>query len=309
MVQPVEKRNLVPWIKVTFAVIMWGASFIATKVALRAVSPVTVIWTRFLLGFLVIAAVVAFRRDLVLPSKRDAAYFAMLGFIGIAFHQWLQATGLQTASASTTSWIVATTPIFMALFGWIFLREALSWLHILGIGLATLGVLLVITKGDFSMLGFERSGMPGNLYILLSAPNWSVFSLLSRRGLARYPAARMMLYVMGFGWLFSSVMLFSGPGLTEIASLTIEGWMGILFLGVFCSGVAYIFWYDGLQSASMSQVGALIYLEPLVTVIVAALMLDERILPAAMLGGLSILMGVYLVDHAARKMLLQGKTI
>jgi drug/metabolite transporter (DMT)-like permease len=305
----VEKRNPVPIIKVTFAVIMWGASFIATKVALRDVSPVTVIWTRFLLGFLVIGAVVALRRDFVLPPKRDAAYFALLGFIGITFHQWLQATGLQTASASTTSWIVATTPIFMALLGWIFLREALGWVHILGIGLATLGVLLVITKGDFSMLGFERSGMPGTLYILLSAPNWAVFSLLSRRGLERYPAARMMLYVMGFGWLFSSVMLFSGPGLTEIASLTIDGWMGILFLGVFCSGVAYIFWYDGLQSASMSQVGALIYLEPLVTVIVAALMIDERILPVAMLGGLAILIGVYLVDHAAKHALPQGEHI
>ena len=304
-----EKRNPVPIIKVTFAVIMWGASFIATKVALRDVSPATVIWTRFLLGFLVIGTVVALRRDFVLPPKRDVAYFALLGFVGIAFHQWLQATGLQTASASTTSWIVATTPIFMALLGWIFLREALGWLHIFGIGLATLGVLLVITKGDFSMLGFERSGMPGNLYILLSAPNWAVFSLLSRRGLARYPAARMMLYVMGFGWLFSSVMLFSGPGLSEIALLTLDGWMGILFLGVFCSGVAYIFWYDGLQSASMSQVGALIYLEPLVTVIVAALMLDERILPVAMLGGLAILIGVYLVDHAARQALLQRKAI
>ncbi len=295
-------------IKATFAVIVWGASFVATKVALRDVSPMTIIWLRFLMGFLVIGAVVAFRRQLFLPSGRDAAYFALLGFLGIAFHQWLQATGLKTASASTTSWIVATIPIFMALLGWIFLRERLGWLHILGIGLAALGVLLVITKGDLSKLGFESSGMPGNLYILLSAPNWAVFSLLSRRPLQRFSAARMMLYVMGFGWLFTSVMLFAGPGLSEISLLTFDGWMGILFLGILCSGVAYIFWYDGLQSASMSQVGSLIYLEPLVTVVVAALMLGEAILPVALLGGLAILVGVYLVDFAVRRAMPREKS-
>jgi len=295
----VSKPSGVALLKVMFAVVAWGASFIATKFALRDVSPVTVVWLRFGMGLLVIGVVVAARGQLALPARAELGYFALLGFIGIAYHQWLQATGLQTAQASTTAWLVATTPIFMALLGWLVLKETLTWVQITGILLAAFGVALVVTGGDFSSLGWQQSGMPGNLYILASAPNWAIFSVLSRRGLKQHPAARMMLYVMGFGWLIVSLALFApgGVGLTEISQLTRPGWMGVLFLGVICSGVAYVFWYDGLQAMPVGQVGALLYVEPLIAVLVAAWLLNEAIVLASLLGGAAILFGVYMVER------------
>jgi drug/metabolite transporter (DMT)-like permease len=227
----------------------------------------------------------------------DLAYFALLGFIGITFHQWLQSTGLLTAQASTTAWIVATTPVFMALLGRLVLNERLGWLKAGGITLATLGVLLVVSKGDWSALSSGQFGTPGDFLILVSAPNWAVFSVISRRGLQAHPAARMMFYVMGFGWLLTSVLLFTGPGLREVGQLSLNGWMGIGFLGIFCSGVAYVFWYDGLQSIPASQVGAFLYLEPLVTVVVASLVLSEPLLIATLIGGAIILAGVWIVNR------------
>jgi drug/metabolite transporter (DMT)-like permease len=285
------------FVKVTFAVLAWGASFVATKVALQEVSPVTVVWLRFAMGVAILGAVVVMRRQFALPGRGDLAYFALLGFIGITFHQWLQSTGLLTAQASTTAWIVATTPVFMALLGRLVLNERLGWLKAGGITLATLGVLLVVSKGDWSALSSGQFGTPGDFLILVSAPNWAVFSVISRRGLQAHPAARMMFYVMGFGWLLTSVLLFTGPGLSEIGQLSLDGWMGIGFLGVFCSGVAYVFWYDGLQSIPASQVGAFLYLEPLVTVVVASLVLSEPLLIATLIGGAIILAGVWIVNR------------
>jgi drug/metabolite transporter (DMT)-like permease len=290
-------EHLQAYTKLTFSVVVWGGSFIATKVVLREVSPFTVIWLRFGIGLLVLLLVNLGRKQLALPNAHQARYFALLGFVGITFHQWLQSTGLLTARASTTAWIVATTPIFMAILGRFFLDEKLDHSHIAGIGLAAVGVLLVVSQGELSALGVRRFGTPGDVLILASAANWAVFSALSRNGLGHYPATWMLLYVMAFGWLFVSVLFLAGPGFSELGQLSLVGWLSVGFLGLACSGLAYIFWYDGLQAMQSFRVGAFLYLEPLVAVIVAALVLGESILMVSLLGGGTILLGVWLVNR------------
>ncbi len=291
-------KQLQVWVKATLAVVIWGASFIATKVALREVAPETVVWLRFAMGVVVLGGAVVARRQLALPAWKEAGYFALLGFLGITFHQWLQSTGLVTAQASTTAWIVATSPVFIAVLGWLILKEKLGWQHSLGIVLAAAGVLLVVSRGDWRALTAGHFGEPGDWLILISAPNWAVFSVLSRAGLRRHPAARMMFYVMAAGWLFSSVLFFAGPGLGDVARLSAAGWLSMAFLGLLCSGLAYIFWYDALQAMPASQVGVFLYLEPLVTIVVAAIILGEAVVWASLLGGGVILLGVWLVNRA-----------
>jgi len=291
------KPKLIPIIEALLAVIVWGASFIATKVGLRDVSPITVVWLRFAMGVVILGIAVAARKQFAWPKRGEWFYFALLGFLGITFHQWLQSTALTTSRASTTAWIVATTPVFMALLGLLVLKEKLSWLQASGILLATLGVLLVVSDGDLASLSFSQFGQPGDILVLISSFNWAVFSALSRRGLATHPATRMMFFVMTFGWLFSTILFFTGPGIREIPQLTFNGWMGVAFLGVFCSGLAYIAWYDALQALPAAQLGAFLYLEPPVAVVVAAFILAESITWAALLGGGIILLGVWLVNR------------
>ncbi len=290
-------KRTVAMIEVTLAVIFWGASFIATKVALRDVLPITVVWLRFLLGVLILGIAVFVRGQSGIPQVKDLPYLALLGLIGITFHQWLQSTGLVTSRAGTTAWIVATTPIFMALMGWVFLREKLKSLQIAGIFLAFFGVILVVSGGEIRSLFSGQFGAPGDILILISAPNWALFSILSRRSLARFPATQMMFYVMISGWIFISILFFRGPGLVDIAQLSVQGWLAISFLGIACSGLAYIFWYDGLQELQSAQAGTFLYLEPVVAVIVAFFMLNEPLLLVSLLGGAGILLGVYLVNR------------
>jgi len=285
------------YLEAVFAVIVWGASFIATKVAVAQVHPITVVWLRFSMGVVILGIAVTLRRQFALPSKDEWGYFALLGFLGITFHQWLQSNGLLTAQANTTAWIVATTPVFMALLGWIVLKEGLGWIKSAGILVAAAGVLLVVTEGDLSSIFSGRFGTPGDFLILISAVNWAVFSVLSRRGLKNHPATRMMFFVMALGWGFTSVIFFGGNGISEIRQLTVGGWVGVSFLGVFCSGLAYIAWYDTLQGLSTAQTGVFLYIEPLVAVIVAAIILGEPITFASLAGGGIILFGVWLVNR------------
>jgi drug/metabolite transporter (DMT)-like permease len=293
--------NIKAILKALVAVSIWGASFVATKISLQYAVPTTVVWLRFAMGVVVLGLAVRLSRQFSLPERQDWGYFAILGFLGITLHQWLQSTGLVTAQATTTGWIIASTPIFMALLGLIILKEHLVWYQIAGIILAALGVLLVVTKGDLAAITTGKFGAPGDFLVLISAPNWAIFSTLSRSGLKKYPSTLMMFYVMSFGWIFTSILFFSSSGITQILSISWNGWVAITFLGVFCSGIAYIFWYDVLKILPVAQTGAFLYLEPIITVIVAALVLREALLLASLVGGITVLIGVWLVNLEQRQ--------
>jgi len=289
--------NIKAVLKALFAVTVWGASFVATKVSLQYTTPTTIVWLRFTMGVIILGIAVALKKQFALPTGKDWGYFALLGFLGITFHQWLQSTGLLTAQATTTAWIVTTTPVFMALLGLFILRESLALQQVTGILLATSGVLLVVTKGDLGALTAGKFGTTGDFLVLISALNWAVFSTLSRSGLQKHPATRMMFFVMSFGWLFSSILFFSTSGLGQIPVIPWDGWIAILFLGVLCSGIAYIFWYDALKDLPVAQTGAFLYLEPFVTLIIASIVIKEAILLASVIGGITILIGVWLVNR------------
>jgi len=135
-----ERQHTFAFLQVLCAVVVWGASFIATKIVLREVSPATVIWLRFGMGVAVLGAAVILRRQLAPVRAKDLVYFGALGFLGFTFHQWLQSNGLVTSQATTTAWIVSTTPVFIALLGVMILRERLNATRSIGIVLAAAGV-------------------------------------------------------------------------------------------------------------------------------------------------------------------------
>jgi drug/metabolite transporter (DMT)-like permease len=296
-----NRSRLIPILEAIFTVVVWGGTFIATKIALQEVSPATIVWLRFAMGVVILGAAVFIRRQFAIPERSEWLYFALLGFIGVTFHQWLQANGLKTAQATTTAWIVATTPVFIALLGWSVLKEKISPLRIAGILLAALGVLLIVSKGDLGALFSGQTGTFGDLLILISAPNWAIYTVLSRRELARHPAARMMFFVMLFGWLFTTIWIFGfGPGMSEIGHLDDKGWIAILGLGIFGSGLAYIAYYDALQVLPASQLGVFLNIEPLVTTLLAAFFLSEPVTWIVLVGGAIIIFGIYLVNRLPR---------
>jgi drug/metabolite transporter (DMT)-like permease len=281
--------------------LLWGGSFIATKIALQDLSAVTLVWVRFLIGVVILGWYAWRQGELRLNSWKDSLQFLYLGFIGITFHQWLQSTGLETSEASTTAWIVSSTPVFMAMMGWLLLREKLGWQTVSGILLAAAGVVLVISRGDFSGFSSGSFGRPGDLLISISAPNWALFSVLSRPALRRHSPIRVTFFVILFGWLLSGIPFAASAGWRDFSSLSAQGWTSVLYLGVLCSSVAYIFYFDGLHHLPASRVGAFLYLEPLFATLIAAVVLSEQIIITTVLGGALILLGVWLVEHTASR--------
>jgi drug/metabolite transporter (DMT)-like permease len=277
------------------AVIFWGVSFIATKVALREISPFTLLSLRFGVGALLL--LVHFPKNRVFFrgfSLKDWVYIILLAGLGIAGHTLLQAYGLLYTTAIDTSWIVAVYPIFITIAGRLFLGETLSARKIEGVLFGFLGVCLVISKGEFAFSAFQSATTFGDLLILASAFTWTAFTVGGRGFLSKFSPLATISPIMTVGFL---MVLPFGAGSEQWKSLLhVSGaaWAGVLFLGVFCSGWAYLLWYSALEKLESSRVGAYLYLEPFVTLLGACLFLDEKIEWITLLGGGLTLWGVYL---------------
>ncbi|MEM2074397.1 MAG: DMT family transporter, partial [Nitrososphaeria archaeon] len=258
--------------------------------------------SRVLIGFFVLAILLR-KRGLSLKISRDVIpWFVFFGIIAVYMHQWVQAYALYTSKASTATWIVATAPVFIAILGRFLLKERLSYLRIIGICVSFFGVLMVVSEGDLSRVFNRGVSTLGDIIILVTSFNWAFFSVISRFFLKRHreiPQLVIVFYTILFGLILTGATFVSIGSFYEI--FVILGDMRLLiaiaFLGVFCTGLAYAFWYDALDVLEASKVGAFMNIQPVVGMIGASIVLGESISLFLVAGGALILVGVYLVNR------------
>jgi drug/metabolite transporter (DMT)-like permease len=296
------KKKFIKYWKPLAAVVFWGASFIATKTALYELRPAEIIIIRLFFGSLLLLLI-------ALGTKRNL-YIGFKGYVGIlilalvaVFHLWIQVTGLQYTTASNTGWIIGTSPVFMTFIGYFFFGEKFNFIKTAGIIIAFSGLILLISKGNLAALDFISN--KGDFLILASAATWSIYSAVNKRIALDYPPLIITLFLFIMMGLILLPFTLRSRFIFSIASLSATGWISVLFLGLLCSGVAYVLWAQSLKEMETVKVGAFLYFEPFVTVFTAWLLLNERITLLIILSGLVITFGVILVN--LDKMILKKK--
>jgi drug/metabolite transporter (DMT)-like permease len=289
---------VVPRLAALCAVVLWGVSFVATKAALSEASPLTVVFTRFALGTVVLALILRLRGIPLVPPRDAWPALAVMGFVGIFVHQLLQVHGLSLTTAVRTGWLIGLIPIWSAVLSAITLREKFGAQKILGLLAGTFGAVLVVTKGE---LGWDVLALPatrGDLLILASTVNWAIYTVLGHGTLKRLGSARATAASMLLGWLMLAPLFVRASGWRELPELSAVGWGCVLFLGIGCSGLGYLFWYAALERLEASRVAAFLYIEPVVTLVTAVALLGEPVSWTTMAGGSIVLGGVWLVQRA-----------
>lgn len=282
-----------------WAIIFWGISFIATKVALREVHPFMLLTLRYAIGSLLLLFV-QYQRDqtfLKQFSSRDWVHIFLLAIVGVSGLGLLQAYGLIYTSAINTGWIIAINPILITVAARIFLDEAITDRKIVGILLGFFGIFLIITKGVFSLSLFRSGSTLGDLLVFASAIAWTTFTVGGKGFLSRFNSLSSITAIMMSGFLILLPLSLLKGGWGNLFHLSPLTWMGVLFLGIFCSGLGYLFWYSALERRDSGAVAMYLYLEPLVTLIGAALFLGEPIYGVTLVGGAMTLAGVYLATR------------
>lgn len=289
MTKPKSLRYLL----ILLAIIFWGTSFVATKTVLLEIKPVTIIILRLILASILLTIIALFTKRSFSANLKSHGWIFILAVIA-TFHLWIQVTGLQYTTASNTGWIIGTAPIFMAVLGLIFYKEKVTLLQLAGILIAMFGLLLLIGKGN--ILNIDLIENKGDLLVLGSAFTWGVYSMVNKKISLTYSPLMTILYLFLMMAIIIIPFNLNSETFNSVIHLSLTGWMSILFLGLFCSGIAYVIWAQALRDMESAKVGAFLYFEPFVTVIAAWTLLSESITLMMILSGLLITIGVFIVN-------------
>jgi drug/metabolite transporter (DMT)-like permease len=285
------------------AVIFWGFSFIATKTVIRELHPFPLLALRFGIGAFLLFVVQIYRDRSFLKafSLRDWISILLLAVIGVVGVIGLQAYGLLYTTAINTGWIIAINPILITLGARLFLGESITMRKVSGILLGFTGIFLIISKGVFSLSVFGSVSSLGDLLVFGSALAWTTYTIGGRGFLARFSPLSSVAAIASVGWVIMLPLSFLTGSWEAVLHLSPIAWAGILFLGVFCSGLGYLFWYAALKKKDSSVVGMYLYIEPFATLAAAILILGEEVKWITLAGGGMTLAGVYLATARNRK--------
>ncbi len=288
-----ETKTIHFW-KPLLSVTLWGASFIATKIALRELQPLVIILIRQLLGVSLLVFIALKQKKSFKVSLQDQLGIILLALIA-SIHLGIQVTGLQFTTATNTGWIIGITPVFMGILGMIFFKERISLIQLIGIVISFTGLLMLVSKGNPGNINFISN--KGDFLVLGSAFTWSVYSLVGKKVTINYSPLMTILFLFVTMSVLIAPFTINNTNINAVLNLSAESLLAVLFLGFFCSGIAYVLWAQAMNEMKASQVGAFLYIEPFVTVFIAWLLLNEQITLLTILSGLVIVGGVILVNR------------
>ncbi len=289
-----SKNNFKNSWKPLASVAIWGASFIATKYLLNQLEPLIIILVRQILAVVFLGFIAFIQKKNFSINLHDHTYIFILSLVAI-FHLWIQLTGLKFTTASNTGWIIGTSPVFMTILGIIFFKEKITFMQVFGILISFLGLILLISRGDLLSIDFITN--KGDFLILASAFTWSVYSLINKKISVHYSPLMTILYLFLMMSLVLAPFTINQKNIFALYNLTINSWIAIIFLGIFCSGLAYVLWAKAMSEMQSSKVGAFLYIEPFITVFTAWIFLKEEISFFTIFSGIIIIIGVIFVNR------------
>jgi drug/metabolite transporter (DMT)-like permease len=272
---------------------VWGATFVATKICLRYLPPLDVLGLRLLLAVPTLYGLILLRRITLSFSKKEL--LTLVAGSGILIiHFFIQITGLQFTSATNTGWIISVTPLIILLLSRVLLKETVHRADLAGVTIASLGIVLLISNGDFTSLGWLES--PGDWLVLASAHTWALYTVIGRNiSRAHNPIAIAFAFLAPAMVAVIGTMAFVSDWVVFV-HLPAEPVIALLFLGVVAMALANWWWQSAVGSIGAAKAGVFLYLEPLATMVLAVPLLHEAIGAYTAAGGALILGGVYIAQ-------------
>ncbi|MCX7623241.1 MAG: DMT family transporter [Thermomicrobium sp.] len=277
--------------------VLWGSSYISTRLIVHEVPPLALGFARGSLATLVLALLAARSGARLRLSFRDWLAFAGLGALGVGYFYLGLNLALQWTTATTASLLSLPYPALTALCAWLFLKERLGFHRIVGIALAASGATWLTLQSSQDDVG---GAWRGNLLALSITVAWTVYTLLGRRVLPRWSPLVATFHVMAAGTLLLGI----GAGLEYLDGARAI-WSGraialTLYLGIVCTGLGYTFWNAGLASVPAAAASAYMYLQPVTVILLAVPVLGERPTAGTLAAGALVVAGTALAAWRGR---------
>jgi drug/metabolite transporter (DMT)-like permease len=289
-----ENKGTAGHLSALLTIIIWGTTFISTKILLVDFQPVEILFFRFVMGLLALMIVCPHR--LKGTTYRQEITFALAGLCGICMYYLLENIALTYTMASNVGVIISIAPFFTAILSHLFLKEEgkLQANFFVGFVVAMAGIFLISFNGS----KLELNPL-GDLLALLAALVWACYSILTKKisgyGYNTILTTRRVFF---YGILFMIPALFLFDFKLELTRFTNPVYVfNIIYLGLGASALCFVTWNFAVKVLGAVKTSIYIYMVPVITVVTSVLILHEKITALSVVGTLLTLAGLLLSER------------
>ncbi|MGC1497613.1 MAG: DMT family transporter [Sulfitobacter sp.] len=278
-----DNRSFVmsPDLMAFLAVVMWSFSFPASKVAQADLSPTGIVLLRYIAASLFFVPFLLSGKIARVPVS-DWFRIALPALIGVTAYQILFVSGVARVTPAAASMIISTTPIFAALLAYLIQGTKLSKRQVNGTALGFVGVALICTSNgtDGDLFGF---GM-----MLAATLCMAAYFLLQKPILTKYTSFDLVAYNT---WIATISMLVFAPSMIADLSAgpSTSSLISVVIMGVFSSGLGFVFWFKAIALSNPTRVASFMYLQPVIVGLMAWVWINAVPTFQACVGGALVL--------------------
>ena len=292
--EPPRPRKLTLAFWLFMMLVLWSGNYVAGKIALRTLDPITLTCLRLQLAAFIMLAIYFSRRERQPLKLGDAWPFLYLGFLGVVVNQGLFTVGLNFTTSDHSAVIIAIGPIIILLLARALKLEALTTAKITGMAISFVGVYLLETEHGSPA---HSPLLVGDMITFGGVIGFSAYAVLGKRVAAQYDAIAMNTFNCVAAALLLLPITIRQVIHLDWRAVAPSDWLGMIYMAAGSSVGAYTIFYWVLRYMTASRVGAVSYFQPIVVILLSMAFLGER--PSRMLleGTALVLVGVFLAER------------
>jgi drug/metabolite transporter (DMT)-like permease len=287
-----SKLTLAFWL--LMMLVLWSGNYVAGKIALRTLDPITLVCLRLQLAAFLMLAIYFTRRERQPLKLRDVWPFLYLGFFGVVINQGLFTVGLDYTTSDHSAVLIAIGPIIILVLARALKLEALTVAKVVGMAISFIGVYLLETEQGSPA---HSPLLMGDIITFGGVIGFSIYAVLGKRVAAQYDSIAMNTFNCVAAALLLLPLTIRQVIHLDWHSVGLGGWLGMIYMAVGSSVAAYTIFYWVLRYMTASRVGAVSYFQPVIVILLSMAFLGER--PSRMLleGTALVLLGVFLAER------------
>jgi O-acetylserine/cysteine efflux transporter len=274
--------------------VLWSGNYVAGKIALRTLDPITLVCLRLQLAAFIMVAIYFSRGERQPLKLRDVWPFLYLGFFGVVANQGLFTVGLNYTTSDHSAVLIAIGPIIILLLARALKLEALTVAKVVGMAISFVGVYLLETEQGSPA---HSPLLMGDIITFGGVIGFSIYAVLGKRVAAQYDSIAMNTFNCVAAALLLLPLTIRQVIHLDWHGVGVGGWLGMIYMAVGSSVAAYTIFYWVLRYMTASRVGAVSYFQPVIVILLSMAFLGER--PSRMLleGTALVLLGVFLAER------------
>ncbi|QSP95445.1 DMT family transporter [Marinobacter salinisoli] len=295
-------KTALAYVGLVLTPLFWAGNAVVARGTVEQIPPLSMSFWRWVIALVILLplGLPGLWRHRMVIVQHIGSMLALATFSVGAFNSLLYFAAVST-TATNIALINATIPIFVALLAWLLLGDRTRPVQVLGIALAVLGILVVISRGDIHVLtGLDAQ--PGDLIMVAAVFSWGLFSVLLRRQAVPLPALTFLTTQILLGTLvilpFYLVDLVFFSGGFDVSGSTA---LPLIYFAIFPGILAYGFWNHGVHRIGPARAAIFMYLTPVYATVLASVFLNESLGLFHVLGGVLILTGLVLATRVGRR--------